>query len=187
MLDLERECLNLGLKQYSKEQIKELAMVEVAYELFTEKKKPIIFKDLVNDISKTLGLSKEQVASKIAQFYTDVNIDGRFICVGENTWGLRIWYPYDQIEEEVVPVAKPKKKKSKKAVDEDLDLKGFDDVGEEDLEYDEIDDLDDDDDDLTDDLDDDDDDLDDDDDDDDLEDLDDDLLEDEDEEEDEEK
>ncbi|MFC0272441.1 DNA-directed RNA polymerase subunit delta [Metabacillus herbersteinensis] len=175
----------MGLKQYSKEQIKELAMVEVAYEIFTEKKKPIIFKDLVNDISKILGLSKEQVANKISQFYTDVNIDGRFICVGENTWGLRIWYPYDQIEEEVVPVAKPKKKKSKKVVEEDLDLNGFDDVEEDDLDYDDHDDLDDDDDDLTDDLDDDDDD--DDLDDDDIEDLDDDLLDDDDEEEDEEK
>jgi DNA-directed RNA polymerase subunit delta len=99
MNDLERECLNLSLKNLTDEQIKEMAMVEVAYELFLEGKKPYIFSELVKEISTHLGLTKQQVEDKIAQFYTDINIDGRFICVGENMWGLRTWYPYEQIEE----------------------------------------------------------------------------------------
>jgi DNA-directed RNA polymerase subunit delta len=131
----------LSLKELTEEQIKEMAMVEVAYELFEESKKPYIFSDLVKEVSTLLGLTKQQVEDKIAQFYTDINIDGRFICVGENMWGLRIWYPYEQIEEEIVPVAKPKKKKAKKgAVDELED--DFDDI-DEDLEFDDFDDIDD--------------------------------------------
>ncbi|TDL79082.1 DNA-directed RNA polymerase subunit delta [Peribacillus frigoritolerans] len=149
----------MSISQYSKDQLKELSMVEVAYDLMTDKKQPYLFKDLVKEISQIIGLTQSQVEDKISQFYTDLNIDGRYICVGENTWGLRSWYPYEQIEEEVVPVAKPKKKKAKKAVVEELELEDFDEVDEEELEYDDIeeyeddtdDDLDDDDDDLDDD------------------------------------
>ncbi|OAS88089.1 MULTISPECIES: DNA-directed RNA polymerase subunit delta [Metabacillus] len=135
----------MSLKQLTDEQIKEMAMVEVAYELFVEGKKPYIFSELVEEVSSLLGLTKKQVEDKIAQFYTDINIDGRFICVGENMWGLRTWYPYEQIEEEIVPVAKPKKKKAKKGVEDDLE-DDFD-VIDEDLDYDDFDDTSDDDDD----------------------------------------
>lgn len=147
MIDLERKCLNLSLKQLTEEQIKEMAMVEVAYELFVEGKKPYVFSELVEEIATLLGLSKQQVEDKIAQFYTDINIDGRFICVGENMWGLRIWYPYEQIEEEIVPAVKPKKKKAKKAKEDDFDeideFDDFDEAEEDDLEEDDFDDVDD--------------------------------------------
>ena len=56
---------------------------------------------MVQEIAQVLGLSQEQVNAKIAQFYTDLNIDGRFINLGENRWGLRSWYPYEQIDEEI--------------------------------------------------------------------------------------
>lgn len=167
----------MSLRELTEEQLKEMAMVEVAYELFEERRKPYVFSELVEEVAGLLELTKQQVEDKIAQFYTDINIDGRFICVGENMWGLRTWYPYEQIEEEIVPVAKPKKKKSKKADDEDLD-DVYDELDDEDLDYDELDDFDD-----TDDTDDDDyedEDIDDDDDDD--EDLDDDLIDDDDDE-----
>jgi len=132
----------LSLKQLTDEQIKEMAMVEVAYELFEESKKPYVFSELVEEIRGLLGLTQQQVEDKIAQFYTDINIDGRFICVGENMWGLRTWYPYEQIEEEIVPVAKPKKKKAKKT-DDDEDLDDVYDELEDDLDYDVLDDFDD--------------------------------------------
>lgn len=116
-------------------------MVEVAYELFLESKKPYIFSELVEEIATLLGLTKQQVEDKIAQFYTDINIDGRFICVGENMWGLRTWYPYEQIEEEIVPTVTPKKKKAKKGAKADLE-DDFDDI-EDHLDYDELDEYDD--------------------------------------------
>ncbi|MED4464395.1 DNA-directed RNA polymerase subunit delta [Metabacillus fastidiosus] len=125
----------MSLTKFSKEQLKEMAMAEVAYELLVEKRQPIVFKDLVAEVASLLELSEKQVAAKISQFYTDLNIDGRYICLGENTWGLRSWYPYEQIEEEVTPVVKTKKKKAKK-VEEDLELEDFDEI-EEELEYDE--------------------------------------------------
>ncbi len=111
-------------------------MLEVAYEIFLGRKDAITFNELVNEITKTLELSEEEVRTRISQFYTDLNIDGRFITLGDNRWGLRTWYPYEQIDEEVTHTEKPKKKKSKKK-DEDDELIGFDDLDEDDLDYDE--------------------------------------------------
>lgn len=133
----------MTLDQYSPEQIKEMSMLEVGYELFLTKKDAIAFQDLVDEIAKVLNLSKDQVSSKIAQFYTDLNVDGRFITLGENRWGLRTWYPYEQIDEEVIAPVKPKKKKAKKKKDDDI--ADFDEIDEDDLEYDELDELEDDD------------------------------------------
>jgi DNA-directed RNA polymerase subunit delta len=141
---IERECRHLSLEHYSKEQIKQLSMIELAYEIMASKKQAIAFKDLVSEIGKLLELNKEEIATRMPQFYTDLNIDGRFIAVGENRWGLRSWYPYDQIEEEIIPAVKPKKKRSKKAAkdeEDDLDIEDYDEVDEEE-DYDELDDID---------------------------------------------
>lgn len=157
----------MALDHLTKEQLEEMSLIEVASELLITQKKSYTFGELLDDVKQILGLSDEEVRPKIAQFYTDLNIDGRFICIGENQWGLREWYPYDQIEEETTPQVKAKtKKKSKKQLDDDIELDDFDELDEEDLEFDDLDDYEEEDledDDLVDDLDDDDDDADDDD------------------------
>ena len=94
-------------------------MIEVVHSLLEEKKQATLFHDLVQEIAQLLELSEEQVAARIAQFYTDLNIDGRFINLGENRWGLRGWYPYEQIDEEILPQPKPKKKR--KVEEDELD------------------------------------------------------------------
>ena len=66
-------------------------MIEVVHSVLGDKKQAT-FNELVQEIAQVLGLSQEQVNAKIAQFYTDLNIDGRFINLGENRWGLRSWY-----------------------------------------------------------------------------------------------
>ncbi|MDP4156871.1 MAG: DNA-directed RNA polymerase subunit delta, partial [Bacillota bacterium] len=134
---------------YSNEQLQEMSLIEITFDYLKNSKQPIAFNDLMNEISAALGLTDEEVRAKIAQFYTDLNIDGRFLTLGENRWGLRVWYPVDTQEEEVVSTVKPKKKKAKKVVDEDdADLDDFDDVEDDFDDYDEddIDDFDEDDD-----------------------------------------
>lgn len=133
----------LSLQEYSKEQLQEMSLIEIAFELLKGRKEALPFKVIMDEITSLLELSDEQVRVKIAQFYTDLNIDGRFLGLGDNTWGLRVWYPIDQVEEEVVTDIKPKKKKAKKAADdEDLELDDYEDLDEEDIDYDDIDDLD---------------------------------------------
>lgn len=107
-------------------------MIEVVHSVLGDKRQATTFNELVQEIAQVLGLSQEQVNAKLAQFYTDLNIDGRFINLGENRWGLRSWYPYEQIDEEILPQPKPKKKRK---VEED----GFDDYIEEDDDFDDAD------------------------------------------------
>lgn len=134
---------DLSLKKFSKEEIKEMALLELAYELMIEKNQPVSFNDLVKEVKSLQKLTEEEIKKRISQFYTDLNVDGRFTSLGDNKWGLKDWYPVDQIEDEVVHTVKPKKKKAKKAVVED-----FDDIEELEEELDvleeDIDDLDDD-------------------------------------------
>jgi DNA-directed RNA polymerase subunit delta len=152
----------LSLAQYSKEELKEFSLMEMAFEFLKNSKQPIAFHDLLKEIKKASGMPEQEIQTRLAQFYTDINVDGRFLSLGSNRWGLRVWYPVDTAEEEVVTVVKPKKKKAKKVVDEedfdeieeiDDDFDDFDDEDdllddEEDLDIDEVDEFDEDDDDV---------------------------------------
>ncbi|OXS55784.1 DNA-directed RNA polymerase subunit delta [Bacillus sp. V-88] len=140
----------MSLKQLSKEELRQTSFIELAHEILVEKKQAMAFEEIVSEIKGLLEISDKEVKSRLLQFYTDLNIDGRYIAMGDNRWGLREWYPVDQIEEETVPTMKSSKKKKAKKKDEDLDLDDFDDLDDEDLDYDDLDDADDDDD-LTDD------------------------------------
>jgi DNA-directed RNA polymerase subunit delta len=132
----------LSLAQYSKEELKEFSLMEMAFEYLENSKQPISFADLLQEIKKAAGISDEEIRTRLAQFYTDINVDGRFLSLGGNRWGLRVWYPVDTAEEEVVAVVKPKKKKAKKVVDEE-DLDDFDEVDEVEDDFDDFDDEDD--------------------------------------------
>ncbi|MEC1259243.1 DNA-directed RNA polymerase subunit delta [Bacillus swezeyi] len=128
----------MSLKQYSEEQLKEMALVEIAYEIFLDKKKSITFQELTDQVASLLGVGKKELEDRLAQFYTDLNIDGRFLALSDQTWGLRSWYPYDQLDEETQPTVKAKKKKAKKVVEEDLDLDEFEEVDEDDILLDDV-------------------------------------------------
>lgn len=106
-----------------------MSLVELAYEIFRDSKTPITFSELIDEIVRLQGIQKSDLDDRLAQFYTDLNIDGRFISLGDQRWGLRSWYPVDQIEEEVQPAVKTKakKKKTKAAVVEE----DFDEIEEE--------------------------------------------------------
>lgn len=146
----------MSLRKYSHEEIADLSMIETAYLILKEEKKATDFREVFNRLSDAKGLSASQKSTMLAQFYTDLNTDGRFMTIGSNLWGLKQWYPFEQIDEEVsnTPTKKKKSKKKKAAVADEYD-EDFDDevVDELDLElidedFDELDDDDDDDDDV---------------------------------------
>jgi DNA-directed RNA polymerase subunit delta len=134
-----KEVHVLSLKQYSKEQLQEMSWIEVAYQLLNEKKQAVSFKELVAEIISLLNLKEGEATEKMVQFYTDINLDGRFLGLGDNRWGMRVWYPVDQAEEDTITPVKPRKKKAKKAVDDDLE--DFEEVEDEDLDFDDFDDI----------------------------------------------
>ncbi|PDO10720.1 MAG: DNA-directed RNA polymerase subunit delta [Candidatus Reconcilbacillus cellulovorans] len=83
----------------SPEQAKEMPMVDLAYEILKAAGTPLPYRDLMREIANVKGFTEEEMLRLIAQLYTEINIDGRFACVGNNTWGLKRWYPVDRSEE----------------------------------------------------------------------------------------
>lgn len=78
-------------------EIQQMPLVELAFEILKAKKEPLYFRDIMKEIEEIRNLSEEQSNEVIARVYTEINIDGRFICIGQNVWGLNRWYPTDKV------------------------------------------------------------------------------------------
>lgn len=128
-----KDVHELNIREMTKEQLAEESLIDLAYAILEERKSPIGFQDLLQEIRNLNGLSEEQLRERLVQFYTDMNIDGRFLLNHENGWGLREWYKIETIEEETAPTVKARKRKSKAAVDDEEDLI----VDEDDLVFEE--------------------------------------------------
>ena len=93
-------------------------MIEVAQAILDQKGEILDFSALLKEVQEFLNINSKELAVATSQFYTDLNIDGSFISLGENRWGLRSWYPIDFIDEEVTQGNEdeaPRRKKRKKA------------------------------------------------------------------------
>lgn len=112
-------CTNLDLKVFDGQDKSELSMIEVAHAILAYHGEAMAFVDLTNEVQQYLGKSDEEIRERLAQFYTDLNVDGSFISLGDNTWGLRAWYPFESIDEATVgenedeEEDRPKKKRRK--------------------------------------------------------------------------
>jgi len=132
----------------------ELSMVEVAHAILEAKNEVLDFNQLLVEIQEYMELSDEALESRMARFYTDLNIDGSFISLGDNRWGLRAWDPIDSIDEEIATsmedeeVKKPRKKRKKVNAFGSDDLIDYNDddpedeelIDDEDLDSDDLDD-----------------------------------------------
>ncbi|GAB6093454.1 DNA-directed RNA polymerase subunit delta [Furfurilactobacillus curtus] len=135
----------MELKIFEGQNKKELSMIEVAHAILSQHGEAMGFADLTNEVQTYLGASDEEVRARLAQFYTDLNVDGSFISLGDNTWGLRTWYPFDSIDEATIngeeDEDQPKRKKRRKvnafladAADDD-DVIDYDDDDPEDDDF----------------------------------------------------
>ncbi|MFC6206701.1 MULTISPECIES: DNA-directed RNA polymerase subunit delta [Levilactobacillus] len=108
----------MELKVFEGQNKKELSMIEVAHAILSQHGDVMGFADLANAVQSYLGDSDEEIRDRLSQFYTDLNVDGSFISLGDNLWGLRTWYPFESIDEATVHAEEdedqPKRKKRKK-------------------------------------------------------------------------
>ncbi|GAB2026242.1 DNA-directed RNA polymerase subunit delta [Lactovum odontotermitis] len=92
----------MKIKALDGQKIEELSMIEVAHAILDQKGEEMPFADLVKEVQDYLEKSDEQIKQTLSRFYTDLNTDGSFIPLGNNTWGLRSWYAIDSIDEETI-------------------------------------------------------------------------------------
>lgn len=104
----------MSLKNYSREELEVTSMLELASEILHDEQKAQNFNDLYNKVAELKGFTDEQKTEFIAQFYTDLTVDGRFLTIESDVWGLKRWYPVEQMDEIVTSPEPKKKKKAKK-------------------------------------------------------------------------
>ncbi|MDX8045033.1 DNA-directed RNA polymerase subunit delta [Gracilibacillus sp. S3-1-1] len=103
----------MSVKDLTKDQINEMAMIDIATLILEEENKAMDFRDIFDKVAALKGFSEQEKDENIQQFYTDLNINGHFMTKGSNIWGLKKWYPVEEIDEDITTA--PKKKKKKKA------------------------------------------------------------------------
>ncbi len=106
----------MKLRQFEGERREEVSMIRVAKAVLEEKGEVMDFNEIVQEVAEFIGLAEKEMEHRMVQFYTDMNVDGEFISLGDNTWGLRNWYPVDSInevlthendEEDIIPSISP--------------------------------------------------------------------------------
>ncbi len=106
----------MELKQFDGERKNEISMIRVAKAVLEQKGEVMDFKDIVLAVANFIEIDEKEMNRRMPQFYTDLNVDGEFISLGENKWGLRNWYPIDSInevlthendEEDIIPTISP--------------------------------------------------------------------------------
>ncbi|MGM8211435.1 DNA-directed RNA polymerase subunit delta [Virgibacillus sp. W0430] len=126
----------MSLDNYSHADVKEMSMIELANLILMDAKEAMNFNDLFSKISDLKAFTESAKSDNIARFYTDLNVDGRFITLGSNVWGLKRWYPINQVGE--IAVAEPKAKKRAEVKDDDFELEDIDfELDDDDFEIDE--------------------------------------------------
>ena len=80
----------MSIKKKSIEELELMSYNDIAYEIIKEDKKkkyntPTLFKE----VCKLLGLSDEEFAEKLADFFTALTTDGRFILIDSTNWDLK--------------------------------------------------------------------------------------------------
>ena len=109
----------MELEVFAGQEKSELSMIEVARAILESRGRDheMYFNDLVNEIQNYLEKSNSEIREALPLFYTELNVDGSFIPLGDNKWGLRSWYAIDEVDEEIIALEEtdedeePKKRK----------------------------------------------------------------------------
>ena len=128
----------MSLKGMKKEELELLSNKDIAYMIIEESKKKLNTADLFKKIMKLLDLPESTFDKKIADFYTALSTDKRFILLDNGKWDLRSNHTSDKVlkvtdededEEE-------DEEETEDQVEEEIEEDNFDDTDESDYDDD---------------------------------------------------
>lgn len=105
-------------------------MADVAWNVLTKRKKSVEFSKLWGDVVEALGYDATQQQRKIAQFYTELMLDKRFISLDDNKWDLSARHTYNERVVEILDIDDED--------DEDFDIDSEDEEGKKETAEDEF-------------------------------------------------
>ncbi len=77
------------MKKLTKEELELMSYTDIAYEIIKEEKKNKTTMEIFKEIGSLLELSDNAIDSLIADFFTSMTTDKRFLLLEEGTWDLR--------------------------------------------------------------------------------------------------
>lgn len=84
--------------------VNSLSITEQCYQYIVENDiKRLNIYDFFDYIKPQLNLSEEEFTSQMSYFYTDLNIDGRFVCVEDGSWMLKDQLSLEDVQNYVEP------------------------------------------------------------------------------------
>ena len=131
----------MSLKNMKKDELELLSNKDIAFMILEEGKKKINTADLFKKIIKLLELPESTFESKIADFYTALATDKRFILLDNGKWDLRSNHTSDKVvkitdedDDEEEDIEKPEDENEDE--DEDDGEDSFDDTEDDDYDDD---------------------------------------------------
>ena len=126
----------MSLKSMKKEELELLSNKDIAYMIIEESKKKLNTADLFKKIMKLLDLPESTFDKKIADFYTALSTDKRFILLDNGKWDLRSNHTSDKIVEvaDEDDDEEDEEETDEEEVEEEIEEDNFDDT--DDTDYD---------------------------------------------------
>ena len=87
----------MSIKKMTKDELELLSNKDITKLILEESKKPINTADLFKKIIKLLELPESTFEAKIADYYTALSTDKRFILLEDGTWDLRSRHTSDKV------------------------------------------------------------------------------------------
>lgn len=87
----------MKFSEITKALIDEMSFIDLAYLYLSETGEPKSFYDLIAIFKQIGQYTDEEIATRTVQFYTTLNVDGRFVRIEDQAWALRDWLEVDEI------------------------------------------------------------------------------------------
>ena len=130
----------MGLKSMKKEDLELLSNKDIAYMILEESKRKLNTADLFTKIMKLLDLPESVFEKKIADFYTALSTDKRFILLDNGKWDLRSNHTSDKVikiaDEDDEEEEEEEEEDDEDKPEDELEEDSFDDTEDEDYDED---------------------------------------------------
>ena len=70
-----------------------MSEADLAHAILKAKGAPLYFRELFEEVMAMKPISGKDREHIMAGIHTEINLDGRFIHVGQGVWGLKEWMP----------------------------------------------------------------------------------------------
>ena len=124
----------MSVRALKKEEIETLSSKDVAYMIMEGSKRKLNTADLFKKVISLMELPESTFESKVADFYTSLSTDKRFILLDNGKWDLRNNHTSDKVVKVVDEDEEDEEEIEEKDSEEEIEEDSFDDTDDE--EYD---------------------------------------------------